>query len=461
MKTSRYLILLVSLCLISVTVSARESFDSIIDDDNEFASFDDNEIDAAHAGPDQANVQKGSEPEIEQQDIVNDFEDATPETKQDSAEFDKELESEEDAKPIETEQVEMPKLQFADIPEHLRSNWFTYKFEILIIVAMVIYGLNYGYGSNANSNIAFNWFNANLPYWHTKYALVADNGVSDNLDGDVLLKITDNLFQVFCSGKTGYENMLTQLRLNKRQDLIGTIIDHVQINSDSVVQRNTLCTGELDQVVFCCGNRTELLAYCKTVNDLSTFATIRSTDKLNLPRTWAVMAEINEYVTTILDSNTVEFLRNNAKYFNYIHISESYTGTVNQEGAEVVLTLPEKDSVVIVSMNLIDQVENEVVNEEINRFIDTLTEKARKLRLSKEGRAKTEKNRVAAEATFYKQTHALRQEKMQERRDDKIRSLKQKIEEETDPEKQRKLAKAEEKREAKSKAPKVKTLKTR
>lgn len=88
-----------------------------------------------------------------------------------------------------------------------------------------------------------------------------------------------------------------------------------------------------------------------------------------------------------------------------------------------------------------------------------LLEKMKRFRLSREAKAKADKNRQRIEAEFLKMTHAQRQEAAQQRREEKVRERKERILAEEDPDKQRKLEEVERKREMKEKRPRMKQLK--
>ena len=104
------------------------------------------------------------------------------------------------------------------------------------------------------------------------------------------------------------------------------------------------------------------------------------------------------------------------------------------------------------------------------QFVFYTLDRIRRYRLSREGKAKADKNRREVEEFYLKNTHQQRQEaaqvgskihisaftlcQLQTRREEKTRGRKQKILEEADPERQRKLEKLEAKRENKQKLPK-------
>jgi len=95
------------------------------------------------------------------------------------------------------------------------------------------------------------------------------------------------------------------------------------------------------------------------------------------------------------------------------------------------------------------------------QFVLFFLDKMRKYRLSREGKAKSEKDRQKVEETFLKATHAQRQEAAQLKREERKRAEKERILNEEDPEKQRKWEEREYRREMKKKVPKMKQLKVK
>ena len=87
------------------------------------------------------------------------------------------------------------------------------------------------------------------------------------------------------------------------------------------------------------------------------------------------------------------------------------------------------------------------------------TDRVKRFRLSKEARARADKNRLKVEEAFLKSTHMARAEAAAARREEKRRQEKEKILAEDDPEKQRKWEEKENKRLAKKRQPKMKAIK--
>lgn len=90
-----------------------------------------------------------------------------------------------------------------------------------------------------------------------------------------------------------------------------------------------------------------------------------------------------------------------------------------------------------------------------------LVDKLKRLRLSREKKAKSDRNRQKVEKLFLQSTHLQRQEAAQLKREEKRRLEKERMLQEMDPDKQRKWEEREHKREMKRKVPKMKQLKVK
>ena len=90
-----------------------------------------------------------------------------------------------------------------------------------------------------------------------------------------------------------------------------------------------------------------------------------------------------------------------------------------------------------------------------------IVDKTKRFRLSRESKAKSEKNRQKVEKLFLQSTHFQRQELAQLKREERRRQEKERMLQEMDPDKQRKWEEKEYKRELKRKTPKMKQLKVK
>lgn len=109
--------------------------------------------------------------------------------------------------------------------------------------------MNYFIGKQRNQSLAYRWFDDNVGILKEQFALVGDDGVSENPDG-TLIKETDSSYLVWCSGRVGVSGMLSQLKLIKRQDVIGIVYNWIKPKMDRVIHKVDLDKGEIDLIIF-------------------------------------------------------------------------------------------------------------------------------------------------------------------------------------------------------------------
>lgn len=100
---------------------------------------------------------------------------------------------------------------------------------------LVIYFLNYISGKSSNSRIATNWFESHKEILDSNFALVGDDGKRE-IQNPGLLKETENIYTLWCSGRVSIDGMLTEIQLIKRQDLFSSIINFFKPTSDKIVR---------------------------------------------------------------------------------------------------------------------------------------------------------------------------------------------------------------------------------
>ena len=62
-----------------------------------------------------------------------------------------------------------------------------------------------------------------------------DDGTSKEVSSGTLIKESENIYALWCSGRVCVEGMLVELKLLKRQDLINTLLRMFKPASDQVV----------------------------------------------------------------------------------------------------------------------------------------------------------------------------------------------------------------------------------
>lgn len=136
------------------------------------------------------------------------------------------------------------------------------------MLLILIYVLNYMYGKMRNQNTAHKWFAENLPLLQRHFALAGDDGVSSEPEGGQLLKDTDCSYSVWCSGRAGVQGMLTQIKLIKRQDLLGVIMQTFKPKADRVIHKLDLDKNEMDSIVIIFGQKKSVTKMVKELADL-------------------------------------------------------------------------------------------------------------------------------------------------------------------------------------------------
>jgi len=146
----------------------------------------------------------------------------------------------------------------------------------------------------------------------------------------------------------------------------------------------------------------------------------------------------------------------------YMHISDQFSGSANpqdDQSASSSTRMPEIKKCLLFGFKVGQKGNTSAHHMEAIRplfnFVFYMIDKVHRVKLSKESKLKSEKNRQKAMDSYEKSIHLQRQEAAQQRKVEKIRQEKEKLMAEEDPDKARKL----EKREAKSKQPKMKMLK--
>nr|CAD2155148.1 unnamed protein product [Meloidogyne enterolobii] len=437
-------------------------------DDNEFAEFEiaDEEPHVSFANNDVKEEQKKVD-EIKE-DVVREAPKQTDPTEDFSFLADED-EFEQAEKDLETNQGEadtagkqgdtIKPLTFADVPSHFRSNWSSYQIESIALFVIIIYVINYLYGKTKNYSIALKWFSDNREKLEQQFALVGDDGTStEEMEGH-LIRETEFSYTVWSTGRTGCKGMLTQIKLRKRQDLLGILLNIIRPQPDRVVHKIDMDPNEMDSFVLIFGQRKSVLRAVKEMHDLSVYVTEKKNfEKLQLLPSFCVYAEVAEIVPAIIDSTTVHFLKRCEKYIEYVHISDQYSGAKQQDGQNS-SKLPETHPTLIFSFILNSDNDDTSIDELLLNFTFYILERVKNYRLSKEGKIRADRKRQNVQENFLKMTHQQRQEAAQIRREEKTRERKQKVMEEEDPDRQRRLEKLEQKRDAKAKQPRIKQFK--
>nr|CAG4640984.1 EOG090X08PA [Eulimnadia texana] len=461
-----WLLLTTLLCLL-LAWFANAGIHSQDIEDNEFAEFEDFEVEEP-AQPIQEQESPPAEETVEEpaEKFEPDEDEATVETEENEFEAVDEDEFEGYNGQAKSQQgdksSEGPKLTFAKLPAHLRSNWESYYMELLILSGLFVYFLNFFMGRSKNQKIAEIWYDTFKSLLEENFALVGDDGKIENSNPG-LMKESENVHLLWCSGRSGCEGMLVELRLKKRQDLISVLSGFFRPQQDKVVVKIFMNEDEMDTYVMCLGQKKSATKLVKELADLSVFSPEKkSVEKFGLPSNFVLLNEIGEAASSLLDTRVCSTVNKFPELFDSIHISDQYSGPKLPEDTAP-SKMPDVEKVLIFTFNLTtgggkslqDAVE---AQRSAMQLVFYMVERVKRFRLSKEGKVKAEKNRQKVEEAFLKSTHMARAEAAAARREERRRQEKEKILQDDDPEKQRKWEEKEAKRMAKKKTPKMKAI---
>ena len=72
------------------------------------------------------------------------------------------------------------------------------------------------------------------------YVVSGDDGTSKEAQSGTFIKESENVYALWCSGRSCVEGMLVELKLIKRQDLISTIAGFMKPVSDQIVSQHNI-----------------------------------------------------------------------------------------------------------------------------------------------------------------------------------------------------------------------------
>ncbi|XP_001850592.2 coiled-coil domain-containing protein 47 [Culex quinquefasciatus] len=469
----------VSCLLAQTTWAAADNFE-----DNDFAEFEDFDDDefvvgnaaggAANQHQQQQQQQEGAPAVNTPEDDGNDFAEIDGNDEDEAVVEDEENEFEhfQDEEEFEgfagtaAEQDEIklsdakktePKLTMAKVPMHFRTHWDSYWMEMLMLAGLLAYFANYLFGNKKNSSLASLWLSTHKSLLEDNFVLVGDDGKKET-EGSTLsfIKESESVYTLWCSGRTCCEGMLVELKMIKRQDLVSLIAGIMKPVQDQLHIKVEMSQDAMDNFVFCVATRKQAAKMFKEMNDLNKFCTLvnKADEKYNCPG-YSLLSEIAEASSSLLDSRLVAALNKFSHLIEYIHVSDQYSGPIQQEDPNT-LKQPEVKRILHCGFNMPAKLDMEEMKP-LLVLVLYLMERVRRFRLSKEGKAKSDKNRARVEEEFMKNTHAARAEAAAQRREEKRKAEKEKVLANEDPEKQRRWEEKERKR-LEKKRPKMKQL---
>ncbi|XP_072042113.1 PAT complex subunit CCDC47-like [Amphiura filiformis] len=428
---------------------------------NEFAEFedlgdedDDEMIVELEMEEDEFMMDNDDEPNMVNNDEFEDDEDDVTIEDEDD-EFDEHFSDDEEFENFEKEEKrtkgkgssDAPDLEITKVPMHLRNNWDSYYLELLMIAGIAAYLLNYMNGKSKNQKLASAWFNSHKDLLESNFALVGDDGQSstDTSAAPVtLVKESENRYMLWCSGRVCCEGMLVELKLLKRQDLISVMARTMKPATDEIKITVTMNKEDMDSIVLFVGTKKAASRMGKEMQDLSLYCTDRrSGDKYNLSSSFSVLSEMGEVINGILDNKVIACLSDRENMFDYLHISDQFSGPKPSTEEEQPTKMPETKKVLIFNFKFPSGSRGTVKDMEnmlpLMKMVVYCMDKVKRFRLSREGKLKADRARAKVSESYMKLAHSQRQEAAQQRREEKRRADKERLMNEEDPDKARKL----------------------
>lgn len=243
-------------------------------EDNEFAEFEELDEDSEPLAAERSHHSVGPSNEGPAADVADSDakemdDESTVEDEEDDEEFENVSEFDESGERVDQSDrsAKKPDLKITKVPLHLRSNWESYYLEFLMIGGLVVYFLNFIAGRSKNQKMADTWFDVHKELLYSNFALVGDDGKKE-IENSGLVKETESVFTLWCSGRVCVEGMLVELKFLKRQDLVNVISNYLKPSIDQILIRVHLNVDAMDSYVFCISSKKSAQRLAKEVYDI-------------------------------------------------------------------------------------------------------------------------------------------------------------------------------------------------
>jgi len=295
-----------------------------------------------------------------------------------------------------------------------------YTIEIIYIVVIILYGLNYWYGSRKNLQIANKWLDSVKDVLENNFTSFAGERMK-------LTKETSNVFKLICTGRVNTLGMQVTITLRKRHDLLSLILEFFWKSSDEIKIDVALNEEGLDSFVFGLVKSRDAKKFIKANPDLTELSKLVSNDRLSSPSNtltnFTVYSEFEDVISEILTKEVVNSISSVESSLSEIHISDQNSlSPTYKNSLQVSGRLNEKDQ----------------VSENLVKLILYLIDELPQIRLSKPEKQKSEKVRKSKAESKMKETIKERQDALQQKKIEKKQKLIAEMDKLT-PEQQRKL----------------------
>lgn len=195
------------------------------------------------------------------------------------------------------------------------NRWEAYQCEAVMIIAFLAYFINFLIGRSKNARLANIIYRSQRDLLEKNFALVGDDGLNRTSEGpsdennNQMLKESENLYVLWCSGRAVAEGMLLELRFVKRQCVFNSLASVIKSTNDLIVYTVDYSKDEMDKYVFCLARKRCAVRLHRDMNDLAQFCGDRKTiERLGRNGNYQVLSEIAEVTNFIMDSRLTEFV---------------------------------------------------------------------------------------------------------------------------------------------------------
>ena len=184
-----------------------------------------------------------------------------------------------------------------------------------MVIALLGYLINFLVGRSKNARLAQILYRSQHDLLERNFTVVGDNGQTRTAEASAddqttqMLKESENLYVLWCSGRAGVESLLVELRFIKRQCIFNTVAAMIKSINDTVVFTIDYSKDDMETFVFCLAKKRCAAKLHRDMNDLSQFCAERkNADRRGLSSNYQLLSEFGEVSNVILDARVADFI---------------------------------------------------------------------------------------------------------------------------------------------------------
>jgi hypothetical protein len=180
-------------------------------------------------------------------------------------------------------------------------------------IALLGYLINFLIGRTKNSRLATIIYRSQRDLLDRNFASIGDNGQTRSAEADEqtnqMQKESENLYILWCTGRTSLESMLIELRFIKRQCVFNSLAALIKSINDTIVYTIDYSKDDMETFVFCLAKKRCAAKLHRDMVDLGQFCAERkNADKRGLSGNYQILSEIGEVSGVIIDTKVAEFI---------------------------------------------------------------------------------------------------------------------------------------------------------